>query len=98
MTQPSTVSLVGGTGASAATPGGPQPAAAPAKKKMTQDQLLKEIDDLNAFLERAIKSLEKFFPKTVIDSLVNPTKEQIEHEKFISFDTQIDCMAEFFSK
>lgn len=43
--------------------------------------------------------LEKYLPKSVIENIVNPDPiKQQEHDKYVSFDTQVKSIAEFWSE
>jgi len=63
---------------------------------MSKEQLQKEIDDFNMLLDRMIKGLEKHVPKSIIDDINMYSKQQEEHDKMISFDTKVKCVADFF--
>jgi hypothetical protein len=63
---------------------------------MTQQELIKEIEEFNALLDRCTKSLERFLPKSVMDQITGVTKEQEEHDRLISFSTKVDYISDFF--
>jgi len=66
---------------------------------MTREELNSQIDDFNGLLDRLMKNLERFLPRSVIEDIANPNSaQQIEHEKYVSFDTQVKCMAEFWTE
>ena len=62
---------------------------------MNKEQLNQEISDFNALIDRLMVSLERYLPKQVIQSIVNGDADKMqEHNKYVSFDTQVKCIAE----
>jgi hypothetical protein len=46
-----------------------------------------------------MKGLERYLPRAVIEDIVNPNPaQQAEHDKYVSFDTQVQCIADFWNE
>jgi hypothetical protein len=46
-----------------------------------------------------LEYLSKHFPKSVIDSIRNyPSSEEMELDKYISFDTKVQVLSDFFGE
>jgi hypothetical protein len=48
-------------------------------------------------IDECLNSLSKYFSKGVIDSIRNyPTEEDLVHDSYISFDTKVKVLNDFF--
>ena len=48
-------------------------------------------------IDECLDSLSKYFSKSVIDSIRNyPTDEDLAHDQYISFDTKVKVLNDFF--
>ncbi|CDW77909.1 UNKNOWN [Stylonychia lemnae] len=67
----------------------PQQPVAQAKRKVTQEQIMKEIEDFNQLMDKVQKRFNLRLPQ--LDE-----EQEREHERYVSFSTRVESLVEFF--
>eukprot|EP00347_Sterkiella_histriomuscorum_P003058 403365750 len=62
-----------------------------AKKKITQAQIMQEIEEFNQLLDKLQARLQLKMPQISVQS-----EEDKEHDRLVSFQTKVDCLVDFF--